>query len=64
MFGAIMSAISRTELDSIPLPLIQQDVQDEIARHIQKSLDFRQEAKNLLDEAKLTVENAILLGGG
>lgn len=62
--GAIMSAISRTELDSIPLPLIQQDVQDEIARHIQKSLDFRQEAKNLLDEAKLTVENAILLGGG
>lgn len=62
--GAIMSTISRVELDSIPLPLIHQEVQDEIAKHVQKSFTLRLQAKNMLDEAKLTVENAILLGGG
>lgn len=61
--GTIMSAISRTELDTIPLPIISNEVQDLIALHIQKSFAFRQEANNLLDEAKLTVENEILLGG-
>ena len=60
--GAIMSAISKSELETIPLPLIQQDVQDEIANLIHKSFALRQEAKRLLDEAKLTVEKAILEG--
>lgn len=62
--GAIMSAISRTELDEIPLPFIHQEVQEEIAKHIQKSFALRQKAKKLLDEAKLAVENIILLKEG
>lgn len=62
--GAIMPSISRAELGIIPLPIIHQEVQEKIAKHIQKSFALRRQAKNMLDEAKLTVENAILLGGG
>lgn len=62
--GTIMPGISRAELDTIPLPIICKEVQNEIKQHVQKSFALRQEAYNLLEEAKLTVENAILLGGG
>ena len=57
--GAIMSAISRTELDKIPLPLINREIQDEIAKCVQRSFALRKESEKLLQDAKALVEDAI-----
>lgn len=62
--GTILTAIGKSELERIPLPLIRQEVQDEIALHVQKSFELRKEAMQLLENAKLTVETAIENGGG
>jgi len=63
--GTILTAIGKSELERIPLPLIRQEVQDEIALHVQKSFELRKEAMQLLENAKLTVETAIEnVGGG
>ena len=61
--GTILTAIGKSELERIPLPLIRQEVQDEIALHVQKSFELRKEAMQLLENAKLTVETAIENGG-
>ena len=57
--GTILSGISRQELEQIPLPLIRADVQEEIPHHIQQSFALRQEAKGLLEAAKVSVEQAV-----
>ncbi len=62
--GTILTAIGKSELERIPIPLIRQEVQDEIAKHIQKSFELRKEAMQLLEDAELTVERAIENGGG
>lgn len=62
--GTILTAIGKSELEKIPLPLIRTEVQEEIAQHIQKSFALRKEAMQLLEKAKLTVEIAIENGGG
>ncbi len=62
--GTILTAIGKSEVEKIPLPLIRQEVQDEIAKHVQKSFALRKEAMQLLENAKLTVESAIENGGG
>lgn len=62
--GTILSAISKSELERIPLPVIRKEVQDEIAKHVQKSFELRKEASQLLETAKLAVESAIENGGG
>ena len=62
--GTILTAISKPELEKLPVPIIRQEVQDEIARHVQKSFALRKEAMQLLENAKLTVEQAIENGGG
>lgn len=62
--GTILTAIGKSELERIPLPLIRTEVQEEIAQHIQKSFALRKEAMQLLEKAKLTVESAIENGGG
>lgn len=62
--GTILTAIGKSELGKIPLPLIRTEVQEEIARHIQKSFALRKEAMQLLEEAELIVETAIENGGG
>lgn len=57
--GTILTAIGKSEFEKIPIPLIRQEVQDEIAKHIQKSCELRMEAMQLLENAKLTIETAI-----
>lgn len=62
--GTILTAIGRQELERIPIPLIRQEIQDEIAQHVQSSISLRKESQQLLEYAKLTVEEAIQNGGG
>ena len=62
--GTILTAIGRQELECIPIPLIQQEIQEEIAKHVQNSIALRKESLQLLEDAKLTVEEAIQNGGG
>lgn len=62
--GTILTAIGRQELERIPIPLIRQEIQDEIAQHVQSSIYLRKESQQLLEYAKLTVEGAIQNGGG
>lgn len=56
--------LSFADIASIPIPLIHPEVQEEIAQHIQRSFALRKEASQLLEEAKLSVEQAIEIGGG
>lgn len=62
--GTILTGIGKQEFESIPIPLIHPEVQEEIAQHIQRSFALRKEASQLLEEAKLSVEQAIEMGGG
>lgn len=62
--GTILTAIGRQELERIPIPLIRQEIQEEIAQHVQSSISLRKESQQLLEHAKLTVEDAIQNGGG
>ena len=61
--GTILTAISRQELERIPIPLIRQEVQEEIAQYVQNSISLRKESLSLLEKAKLTVEDVIQNGG-
>ena len=61
--GTILTAISKSEFEKIPIPLICKEVQEEIAKHVQKSFELRKEAMQLLENAKLTVETVIENGG-
>ena len=62
--GTILTGIGKQEFEQIPIPLIRPEVQDEIAQHIQRSFALRKEASQLLEEAKLSVEWAVEMGGG
>lgn len=62
--GTILTAISKPELEKLPVPIIRQEVQEKIAQHVQRSFVLRKEAMKLLENAKLTVETAIEMGGG
>lgn len=62
--GTILTAIGKSEFEKIPIPLIRKEVQEEIAKHVQKSFELRKEAMQLLENAKLTVEAVIENGGG
>lgn len=62
--GTILTGIGKQEFKQIPIPLIRPEVQAEIAQHIQRSFALRKEASQLLEEAKLSVEQAIAMGGG
>ena len=57
--GTILTAISKNELEKIPLPLITEDIQEEIAQYVQDSFKLRRESKHLLNIAKQSVEIAI-----
>ena len=61
--GTILTGIGKQEFKQIPIPLIRPEVQAEIAQHIQRSFALRKEASQLLEEAKLSVEQAIAIGG-
>lgn len=62
--GTILTAISKPELEKLPVPIIRQEVQDQIARHVQRSFTLRKEAIKLLENAKVIVEQTIENGGG
>lgn len=62
--GTILTGIGKQEFKQIPIPLIRPEVQAEIAQHIQRSFSLRKEASQLLEEAKLSVEQVIAIGGG
>lgn len=57
--GTILTAIGRNELQNIVMPKIRNEVQIEIATYVKKSISLRNEAKQLLESAKLKVEDVI-----
>ena len=54
--GTILTAISKHEFSTIPLPLIRNVVQLEISNLVQKSFKLKEESNRLLDIAKRAVE--------
>ncbi len=60
--GTILTAISKDELLSMPLPMIDENVQKEIAAKVQESFALRKQSKQLLEYAKQAVEMAIEQG--
>lgn len=54
--GTILTAINKEELLNIPLPIISQNIQEKIAEYIRQSNDLRQQAQDLLAQAKNNVE--------
>ena len=57
--GTILTAISKDEFLSMPLPFIGDDVQSEIARKVQESFSLRRQAEKLIETAVRAVEIAI-----
>lgn len=57
--GTILTAISKDEFLNLPLPIIDNEVQKEIADKVQESFRLRNEAKQLLSKAIKAVEMAI-----
>lgn len=62
--GSSYPVIKDEDIMELPIPIIPQMVQSEIAEYVQKSIALRNEAKQLLENAKLQVENEISWGGG
>ncbi len=60
--GTILTAITKDELLSMPLPKIDESVQSEIAVKVKESFALRRRSKELLDVAKQAVEMAIEQG--
>ena len=60
--GTILTAISKDEFLSMPLPIIDEDIQKEIAAKVQESFLLRKQSKQLLEYAKQAVEVAIEQG--
>lgn len=54
--GTILTAITKDELLSIPLPIIDVALQQEIAKKVQKSFALRRQSEKLLEYAKRVVE--------
>ena len=57
--GTILTAISKTELERIPIPLIDTETQNKIKEQINKSFELRKQSEHLLEVAKTAVELAI-----
>ena len=60
--GTILTAITKDELLSMPLPKIDTTVQEAIAEKVQESFALRRKSKELLEYAKKAVEMAIEQG--
>ena len=60
--GTILTAISKDELLSMPLPLVDARIQEGIAAKVQEAFALRKQAKQLLEYAKQGVEMAIEQG--
>jgi restriction endonuclease S subunit len=62
--GTILTSINRSDLDKIVLPIIKQDVQQQIAQLIQQSFLLKKQSQQLLNIAKQAVEKAIEINEG
>ncbi len=60
--GTILTAISKDELLSMPLPMIDENIQKEITAKVQESFALRKQSKQILEYAKQAVEMAIEQG--
>ncbi|EHE0128267.1 restriction endonuclease subunit S [Campylobacter coli] len=57
--GTILCAINKEELSKILIPKIDPTTQEKIAKYIQESFNLRKKSKQLLDNAKIKVEEQI-----
>lgn len=57
--GTILTAISKGELENMPLPKVERKTQDAIAQKVQRSFTLRNQSEQLLETAKQVVEMAI-----
>lgn len=57
--GTILTAINKEELLNIPLPIIDEKIQTQIAEFVHQSNHLREQATQLLAQAKHTVESEI-----
>ena len=57
--GTILTNIAKEEFAKLPIPLLKQDVQDEIASYIKQSMEYSKKAKDLLNISTEAVEIAI-----
>ena len=62
--GTAQPYIYPKDLREFLIPLIRPEVQAQIAQYIQESYALRKEAQHFLEEAKLSVERNIQMGGG
>jgi len=57
--GTILTAINKTELEQIPIPLVDYTKQQQIAELIEESFSLKKQSEELLETAKRAVEIAI-----
>ena len=57
--GTILTNIVKEEFEKLPIPLLKQGVQDEIASYIKQSMEYSKKVKELLEIATKSVEIAI-----
>ena len=57
--GTILTNIVKEEFEKLPIPLLKQGVQDEIANYIKQSMEYSRKAKELLEISTKSVEIAI-----
>lgn len=60
--GAIIQHWKPSEIENVIIPVLDMDIQKEIASKVQESLSLRKQSKQLLEDAKLAVEMAIEQG--
>lgn len=60
--GTILTAMNKDEFVNIPIPIVAENIQQQITDKVQKSFELRAESKRLLDLAKTAVEMAIEQG--
>lgn len=57
--GTILMNIRKEEFAKLPIPILKQNVQDEIASYIKQSMEYLKKAKDLLDISIKAVEIAV-----
>jgi len=57
--GGVQTNISSTDIKNILIPILEDKTQKQIANLIQKSFALRKESQELLEKAKIAVENEI-----
>ena len=61
--GSAQAELYPSDIEKFIVPILPEEKQQTIAGYVQKSVSLRQQAKQLLEDAKLKVETAIMGGG-